>query len=413
MTPSERDIWLQILPHVSLFVFVLGSMVGSFLNVLVWRLPQGQSIVFPGSHCPKCNRAIRPYENIPILSWLLLRGRCGGCGQSISVRYPLVEFATGVVFLVLWGRVWTAGLPLISFLPYAFLAGALFAATLIDMEHLFIPDEITYAGALAAVLFAVVFPRSRLFGSVPGLPGDDQLILGWILDAAERLFGLRAGGRPRLGALFDALVGLGFGYGILWIILETGKRLWGRRHLVFTEPAEVRMTSEEIQIGEHYGQAWEHLFFRRSDRCRLAVTDAALHLGRDEAGRSLTFPGDSEVVVDRERIVLGSESFPLREVRELTGRIHRCVVPREVMGHGDLKLMAMTGAFLGADSCVFIVMIGAFSGCLFGVARALFCRFSRDVPLPFGPFLSFGAMVWILRGSELVSWYSRLLTRLR
>src|SRR6476620_2199972 len=84
---------------------VLGLAVGSFLNVVIWRVPRGESVVRPPSHCPGCDRPIRPRDNIPVLSWLLLRGRCRDCGEPISIRYPLVEVGTAVLFVVLTLRI--------------------------------------------------------------------------------------------------------------------------------------------------------------------------------------------------------------------------------------------------------------------------------------------------------------------
>ena len=88
---------------VILVAFVFGALVGSFLNVVLWRVPRGESVVSPGSHCPSCETFLRPIELVPILSWVALRGRCRTCGASISARYPLVELACGLVFaLVAW-----------------------------------------------------------------------------------------------------------------------------------------------------------------------------------------------------------------------------------------------------------------------------------------------------------------------
>lgn len=81
--------------------FVFGSYIGSFLNVCIWRIPRGESIVWPPSHCPKCGARIRWYQNIPILSWIALRGRCANCRQPISIRYPLVELLGGIALLLL------------------------------------------------------------------------------------------------------------------------------------------------------------------------------------------------------------------------------------------------------------------------------------------------------------------------
>jgi leader peptidase (prepilin peptidase)/N-methyltransferase len=129
---------------------VLGLLVGSFLNVVVWRLPRGESVVFPASHCPACDAPIRPWDNVPVLSWLWLRGRCRDCGAPISARYPAVEAATGAVFLAV---AWRWGVSLETVLFWVFAAG-LVAAALIDFDHQIIPDEISLGG-LALGLVAV------------------------------------------------------------------------------------------------------------------------------------------------------------------------------------------------------------------------------------------------------------------
>ena len=95
---------MTIDPHIvfASLAFVFGSYIASFLNVCIWRIPRGESVVWPGSHCPKCNAPIRWYHNIPVISWLVLRGRCASCKQPISVRYILLELLGGVVSLLVW-----------------------------------------------------------------------------------------------------------------------------------------------------------------------------------------------------------------------------------------------------------------------------------------------------------------------
>ena len=127
---------------------VFGLLVGSFLNVVIHRLPRGESIVSPGSRCPGCGRSIRPWENVPLLSWLLLRGRCAGCRAPISWRYPVVELATGLTFAAIALRYGPAAMTPVWF---AF-AAALLAAAVIDIDHRIIPDEISLGGLILAVL---------------------------------------------------------------------------------------------------------------------------------------------------------------------------------------------------------------------------------------------------------------------
>jgi leader peptidase (prepilin peptidase)/N-methyltransferase len=136
-------------------VAVLGAMVGSFLNVVVYRLPRGESVVSPGSRCPGCDSPIRPWDNVPVLSWLVLRGRCRSCGTPISPRYPLVEALTAVVFAaVALARGVDSALALE--LPFA---AMLIAVAAIDLEHRIVPNRIVVPMAVYAVAgAAVVYP---------------------------------------------------------------------------------------------------------------------------------------------------------------------------------------------------------------------------------------------------------------
>src|SRR6266568_4972423 len=118
---------------------LLGLAIGSFLNVVIWRVPRKESVVRPPSHCPSCETPIGPRDNIPVLSWLLLRGRCRHCGNPIPVRYPLVEATCGVLFAAValrFGTDWA--LP-----AYLVLTAALLAISIIDLEHYIVPDRIT------------------------------------------------------------------------------------------------------------------------------------------------------------------------------------------------------------------------------------------------------------------------------
>ena len=103
--------------------FCLGCVIGSFLNVVVWRIPRGESLLTPPSHCPNCGHLIRAWENIPIISWLCLRGRCSGCHQPISIRYPLGESATGLLFFIIWYAISRRNLPLAVLPGYFYLTG--------------------------------------------------------------------------------------------------------------------------------------------------------------------------------------------------------------------------------------------------------------------------------------------------
>lgn len=147
-----------------------GLLIGSFINVVAYRLPRGESLVHPGSHCPHCGAAIRPYDNVPVLSWLLLRGRCRRCHAAISPRYPIVEAtcaALAAAIVVVKGPDSDVWLPLV-------LAALLVPIALIDFEHRIIPNVITGPGAIAAVAIGAVVA-----------PGDltEQLLAGAIAGA--------------------------------------------------------------------------------------------------------------------------------------------------------------------------------------------------------------------------------------
>lgn len=134
---------------VNLFVFIIGTMVGSFLNVCIYRLPKEKSIVFPSSHCPKCNAPIRPINNVPLISYVFLLGKCQSCKKNISPRYPIVELLTGLAFLAV---------RLKAPAPIDFFFLALFVSLLIigffsDLEEMIIPDEIIVVGLAAGLVF--------------------------------------------------------------------------------------------------------------------------------------------------------------------------------------------------------------------------------------------------------------------
>ena len=145
------------------FVFFMGLCVGSFLNVCIWRIPRNESIVFPPSHCPKCDHELSWFENIPLLSWVFLRGKCRNCSNPITIRYFLVELLTGFLFLGVWYRVLDFNLSYYNFL--GLLCASLTVTVLailtafIDYEHFIIPNKITYPVLLMGLGAAPFFPQ--------------------------------------------------------------------------------------------------------------------------------------------------------------------------------------------------------------------------------------------------------------
>ncbi len=399
----QREIVARILPVMNVFAFVLGTVVGSFLNVVVWRLPRGESLIRPGSHCPRCGHAIRPWENIPILSWLALRARCSQCRQPISVRYPLVELANGLLYLALWWRLWHSGAPLCALWGYLFLGSALLAASLIDAEHFLIPDAITGVGMAAAAVLAWVFPESRLGVGITGRSGADQVVTGAVLDAGGRV-GRALAANPRLAALLDTALGIALGYLLLRLLLEAGQRLWGRVRASVTEPVEATLSSSGIVLpAAGLDTSWEDLLPRRGDAfCARAV--AVSLPGREPPGA-----GPFEIRATRSTLTIGEEQMPMADVGAVQARLLSWEHPRDVLGHGDLKFLAMIGAFLGPDATVFVLMGGAFLGSAWGLGRAVVCPARGRAPLPFGPFLAAGAGLWVFFGESFVRWYGQML----
>jgi leader peptidase (prepilin peptidase)/N-methyltransferase len=247
---------------IPMLIFILGLCIGSFLNVCIYRLPAGKSIVFPHSHCPACKAAIRIYDNIPVIGWLLLRGQCRDCGVRISWRYPLVELLTGCLSLCAYLKFG----PAIETAIYFVFITVLIVITFIDIDHRIIPDRITLPGLPLAFVAALV---------LPGMTWQASLI------------GILAGG----GSLLMVAVGYTF----------------------------------------------------------------------------------------------------------ITGK--------EGMGGGDIKLLAMIGALCGWVGVLFTIFFGSVLGSVTGIATMRGSGQGTKLAIPFGPFLSVGAIGYIFFGSEIVHWY--------
>jgi leader peptidase (prepilin peptidase)/N-methyltransferase len=177
-------------PLMAVWLFLLGLCVGSFLNVVIARVPYDESIVRPRSRCPKCGHQLSWYENIPLLSWALLRGRCRGCKAPISARYPMVELLTGLLFLACLRRFgWTY--PLV---PALLLVTLLVPLTFIDLEHWILPSALTYPGIVAGLVLAVPLGAERVrdaaIGAAVGFLSFRLMeYLGWKLFKKEALGG--------------------------------------------------------------------------------------------------------------------------------------------------------------------------------------------------------------------------------
>ena len=191
------------------FIFIFGAAVGSFLNVVIHRVPNEESIVFPNSACPNCKNPIKPYDNIPILSWLFLGGKCRHCKNPISVRYPAVELLTALLFLLVY---WQIGFN--AFLPVCLIfVAATVALIFIDAENMILPNVITYPLLVFALLVRVIFP----------------VFFGWSFFADLQVFPLTylQSYPVWIVSLVGAILGGLVGGGSLWLVGESWKRLRG------------------------------------------------------------------------------------------------------------------------------------------------------------------------------------------
>ena len=192
------------------FFFLMGTLFGSFLNVVIHRVPLKKSVVFPNSACPKCEKKIKPYDNIPILSWLFLRGKCRNCKNPISARYPAVEFLVGVIFLITF---WQIGLS--AFLPIAMIfVTVVISLVFIDAEHMILPDVITFPLLGFALLVRLAYP----------LFINDT---SYFRDISAYPLNLMSAQPTWLVSLTGAILGGIVGGGSLWLVGEIWKRLRG------------------------------------------------------------------------------------------------------------------------------------------------------------------------------------------
>lgn len=344
MDPNAiQGIWL-------VFSIILGATVGSFLNVCIYRLPWRKSLIWPGSHCPQCWQPVRAYDNVPVLSWFLLRGRCRHCGQHFSARYMFVELLTAVLFGLLFWVIAPDDIPgALRYLCYAFLIGSLLVATFIDLDLQVIPDSVTVPGMIIGLIGSAALPQvplilvTDLWPSSPMQTGERTIyaldvVVAWGLWLA----GIRWMHRQRndhgcvpewliLISGAACLVAHSFGVLASWGIVAhrwTGWPIWLEHH-----PHMQGLWTSVIGLLTGAGMIW----------------------------------------VVR---VIGS-----------------AVMGREAMGFGDVTLMAMVGAFLGWQAIVCVFFIAPFMGLIVGVAQLLL-RGSRM--LPYGPYLSLAAVITLL-----------------
>ncbi len=205
--------WLLTFPPYAI-VFLFGSAIGSFLNVVIYRLPAGLSLLSPPSRCPHCLHRLKKHENVPVFGWLWLRGRCSHCGAKIAIRYPLVEAATGLLFLLIF---WQFGLTWQT-VGYWTLASWLLALSFIDLDTFTLPNSMTQSGLVAGLVFQALWAFHRDFDLArlsSGLMGAIfAAVLGlWLFEIVTFLGSMvlgqtaMGGGDAKLAALIGAWLG--------------------------------------------------------------------------------------------------------------------------------------------------------------------------------------------------------------
>lgn len=364
LDPTEWDAAMY-LPYV---LALFGACVGSFLNVVVYRMPRGISVRQPArSFCPACGALIPWYLNIPLVSWLMLRGRSACCHRPIAVRYWVVELVcTGLFFAVGYSFVYE--LLMVQVALCLWCAGML-ALLAMDWEQM------------------VVEPRVALFSAICGLcavTSDPSLI---VYPAMQPWEGLVWGvGGALVGYLFFRLVALG------------GRWVFGRRVYRFpaAEAFSLRQEGEDIVLtaGE-YRFLWSEVFLEQGDRLLLehaAVPELTATRGR------LVLEGEKLVLPDGTRRSLES-------LESLSGECRAVILRREVMGSGDAWIALSIGALCGWQGVLFSLVGGSFIGLLF----ALIWRIRRGVPMPFGPSLILAALLWLFWSPQLMAMYFKLL----
>lgn len=352
----------------SAIAFSVGAVVGSFLNVCIYRLPLDLSVNKPRrSFCPSCKNQLTWYQNIPLLSWLFLRGKCAHCGARISFRYFAVELLTALLFLWVWKTFsWDMAI------AYWVFVSLLIAATFIDFEHFIIPDEITIGGTVAGIVASGIVPE------LMATPARGRALLTSVLSAA-------------------------LGYVVLWLVLEAGKKVFGKKKIRLDAPTAFTWTRKgddaDFVVGDERG-LWSDYFARETDQLILHC-DHAVVGDRDLGAADLRFHYD--------RVDVAGEQVSLDTLDTISGVVRELEIPREAMGRGDLKFLACIGAFLGWKAVLFSVFAGSLVGSFVGLLTLVIGKRVWSAKLPFGPYLAFGAFIWMFFGEPLVRWYTTLL----
>lgn len=360
----SAEVWEAVPFHFwSVMIFVLGCAIGSFLNVCIYRMPIGLSIVSPPSHCPNCKHSIPWYLNIPLFTWLMLRCRCANCKTPISPRYFAVELLTGFAFLMSWLAVGRQT-PLLA-LAYCLILVGFIVASFIDFEHFIIPDEITKGGVVVGFFCSL---------AVPALHKVDSRILA----AKESILGILVGG------------------GIVYFVLRVGKMLFGKQQVQLQPDTRIVFTDTALVLPER-SIPYEDLFYRKTD---VITFEAKVVELIDRCYKTV------RIRLSPEKLEIGEEALDPEQVPHMEAVTDRMVLPREAMGLGDVKFMAAIGAFLGWKATLFSLMVSSIIGAAVGLGLILFRRQEWSSKLPYGPYIALAAIIWMFGGDK---WLALLL----
>lgn len=329
------------LQFMSVLFFIVGTVVGSFLNVCIVRLPKNESIVYPGSHCPSCKHPIAWYQNVPIFSYVLLLGRCPYCRSGISFRYLVVEVLTGAAFAGFYAY---SGFTLLTF-AYLVMTCCFIIATFVDFAHRIIPDEISIGGMVAGVALSLF---------VPGLHdiSDQTLTLG--------------------RAIMYGIISLG-------ILFHLGEKyLWKR-------------PVPDLPEDEHDGDPG---VLNMILICMLVtevllgfVLPLVVDLDSLAFGRNLK---------SLDAAIIGA--YVGGGVIYVMGMLGDYLFRKDSMGGGDIKLMGLVGAFMGWGYAVIAFFVAPFFGALYGVVEKIR---TKDSAIAYGPFLVIGALITLFYGRHI------------
>ena len=380
-----------LIPFLAIISFIIGASIGSFLNVVIYRLPRGISVNKPRrSFCPSCNYKIPFYLNIPIISWLILLGKCRNCSSKVSIRYLLVELITGVLFLSCW---LIYALPLSGqfqvtyylVLPGWLLISLLVSASLIDYEHQIIPDALNIIGLISGLIFAIMFPLIpvQIMG-VDSFFNSDEIT--WY------------------ESVLISLLSGAFGFLLIYSVVFLGKIAFGIKILSKNKSNEWSIVEGEenpVLLFDDQEINFEDLFFVGTEKLVFECQKFDLN--------------GNEIITDRvsvfyDRIDYNNESIEISDWVSVGGKSVKITYHREAMGLGDVKYMAMIGVFIGWKGILFTLFTASIIGTVVSLPGKILKSDNALNRIPFGPFLSLGAIIWLFYGPQLLDWYINLIS---